>query len=451
MCNSGRNLFASTMAVVLMAAGALLCDDAAEAQVVNFDVPGNFAGQTFSGVNTVNYAGKGALIDPSHNYWNAVKQTGTTPAGFLSDGITASPVTLTDTSTLNYGGGAGQGANGTPGGLAAPFILTKNGVTITDTINHVPAGTYNLYLYGDNYNNSDRGVSFTVSSDLTSAKTNSTVNTSAANSAFIAGNNYVKFTNIVVGAGATITFKWAANTSVVRPAGSTDYSGINGEGDFNGLQLIPSASDTNPPPVTGWRVVIPTLNTNESVVTKTTPQDYGAVGDGITDDSAAFQAAINAVYNSGGPGGGVVYVPLGNYAFYTNITLLSGVTLHGDWTDWTKGTNGLVGTTFKVYYGVGQTNATPFISMGSSTALRDVNIWYPNQNPASIVGYPFTIQLNGDSVMQNVVLVNSYQGIQVTSHSSEWILSTVIGTPLFMGFTTVGIIADISHMEDIRF
>ena len=64
------------MAMVLIAGRLLLCDDAAEAQVVNFDVPGNFAGQTFSGVNTVNYAGKGALIDPSHNYWNAVKQNG---------------------------------------------------------------------------------------------------------------------------------------------------------------------------------------------------------------------------------------------------------------------------------------------------------------------------------------------------------------------------------------
>ncbi len=57
------------------------------------------------------------------------------------------------------------------------------------------------------------------------------------------------------------------------------------------------------------RVVIPTLNTNEVVVAVATPQQYGAVGDGITDDSAAFQAAMNAVYNSGGQGGGVVYVP----------------------------------------------------------------------------------------------------------------------------------------------
>lgn len=196
-------------------------------------------------------------------------------------------------------------------------------------------------------------------------------------------------------------------------------------------------------------LVKPIFNTNEMVVAVATPQDYGAKGDGVTDDSAAFQSAMNAVYNSGGAGGGVVFVPAASYAFYNSITIPTGVTLHGDWTDWTKGTNGLVGTTFNVYYGAGQSNAVPFINMEGSTALRDVNIWYPNQSPASIVAYPFTIGVGGDDVVQNVVLVNSYQGIQV--NGAEFILSTVIGTPLFMGFTTVGTIADISQTEDIRF
>ena len=185
------------------------------------------------------------------------------------------------------------------------------------------------------------------------------------------------------------------------------------------------------------------------VVAAATPQLYGAVGDGVTDDTAAFQNAMNAVYNSGGNGGGVVWVPAGNYAFYGNLSIPTGVTLHGDWTDWTKGTNGLVGTTFCIYTGVGQTNGTPFITLGASAAVRGINFWYPDQNPANITGYPFTMALTGNTVVQNVVLVNSYQGIQV--NGAEFILSTVIGTPLFMGFTTTGTIADICQTEDIRF
>ncbi|HWX21682.1 MAG TPA: discoidin domain-containing protein [Candidatus Binatia bacterium] len=199
----------------------------------------------------------------------------------------------------------------------------------------------------------------------------------------------------------------------------------------------------------GWRVVIPSLNTNEMVVAATTPQEYGAKGDGITDDSAAFQAAMNAVYNSGGSGGGVVFVPAGHYAFYTNLNIPVGVTLHGDWQDWSRNGNGMVGTTFKVYYGAGQTTNTPFIFLNSSTALKGVNIWYPNQNANHIVAYPYSIGLSSDSMLQNVALVNSYQGIQMTG-GSKAIVSTVAGTPLLTGIT-MDQIYDIPHAEDIRF
>ncbi len=199
--------------------------------------------------------------------------------------------------------------------------------------------------------------------------------------------------------------------------------------------------------VSGPTVIVPPHNTNEIVVALATPQQYGATGDGVTDDTAAFQNAMNAVYNSGGFGGGVVYVPAGTYCFSNTLTIPNGVTLHGDWTDWSQGTNGVVGTLFKVYAGAGQSNGTPFITLPRA-ALKGVSIWYPNQNPASIAPYPFTLVVGNDTLVQDVALINSYLGISSTA--SKHVLSTVIGSPLYVGIT-LDAQYDISHQENVRF
>ncbi len=194
------------------------------AQVVNFDVPG--------GAAATNYSGQGAYSDPGHNYWNPVLGGGTTPAtNRLSDGVTPTAITLTS----QLGGTFGtQGAQGTAAALQSPYEY-NNAQLRTDTLNNVPPGTYNLYLYGIN-NTGTRGTTFSVFTSATAPFTESTSNTPASLTSFIQGADYVIFSNVVLSATGTIAFTWTANPNVTLAG--------NNEGDFNALQLVMVSTNT---------------------------------------------------------------------------------------------------------------------------------------------------------------------------------------------------------------
>ena len=218
----------------------LSCGLAIEAQVINFDVPG--------GAGATNFSGQGAFADPGHNYWNPVVGGGTTEAtNLLSDGVTASPITLTS----QFGGAFGaQKTQGTPAALLQPYQY-NNALRRTNKLDHVPAGTYDLYLYGIN-DTGTRGTTFTVSTAAQPLLTESTVNTPGSLTSFIPGASYVTFKNIVVPAAGTITFTWTGNPNVSLAG--------NNEGDFCGLQLVlvsPNTTPLNPPnPNFGGSVLI---------------------------------------------------------------------------------------------------------------------------------------------------------------------------------------------------
>lgn len=68
---------------------------------------------------------------------------------------------------------------------------------------------------------------------------------------------------------------------------------------------------------------LPRDHTHPSPASATNPpavtfnlQEYGSVGDGVTDDAPALQRALDAVANAGG---GIIYVPAGRYAIATPV------------------------------------------------------------------------------------------------------------------------------------
>jgi hypothetical protein len=234
---------------LLAACAALSIPMSVGAVVVNFHDAAN--GVDWDGTNWHDrvYVGQGAYSDPGNNTWNGFGM----PSGFPGDPLTAStgpnktssgaatPITL-DTS-YNFDNGAiyyNYPNPGDPGNTAQgqpSFILgmaaVANGSTPAGTfaLHHVPAGLYNLYLYGANFDN-DRGAAFTVASGNALGGFSSTLNAkngSPANS-FVLGATYVEFLNVAPNANGDITGTFGAVTNPI--------SGNSGEGDFNGLQLV---------------------------------------------------------------------------------------------------------------------------------------------------------------------------------------------------------------------
>ncbi len=115
-------------------------------------------------------------------------------------------------------------------------------------------------------------------------------------------------------------------------------------------------------------------------------RDYGALGDGKTDDTAAFQKALDA---AGEANGGVVYAPVGNYFFAGHLNVPKAVTLAGIWQS-VPAHNGIRnrglpkptddGTTFLVTENANKENGAPFITLNTNSTLKGVVLYYPEQN-----------------------------------------------------------------------
>src|SRR5207302_618713 len=98
-----------------------------------------------------------------------------------------------------------------------------------------------------------------------------------------------------------------------------------------------------------------------------------------------LQKAIDAVHNLGG---GVVYLPTGRYLCKGNLLLKEGVTLRGDWKRPAKDLS-VQGTILMPTAGRGKPEDPPFITTEYGTGIRNLSIWYPEQETNQITPYPW--------------------------------------------------------------
>lgn len=198
--------------------------------------------------------------------------------------------------------------------------------------------------------------------------------------------------------------------------------------------------------------------------------DFGAVGDGVTDCTAAFQTALNTAAKSGPQ---TVFAPRGNYLFNGNLSVPTGVTLKGVWES-VPAHNGLRdrglpkptddGTTFLVAKPLAKEPVAteqpttvqpvpelPFLTLTTNSTLKGVCIYYPDQiSDGEPEEYPWTIVMRGKNpAVLDCELLNPYKGIDTTG-SERHLIRNISGQPLRMGIY-VDAIFDIGRIENVHF
>ena len=176
--------------------------------------------------------------------------------------------------------------------------------------------------------------------------------------------------------------------------------------------------------------------------------DYGAKGDGVTDDTAAFTAAMNAVAENGG----TVDVPVGNYMIKTHISVPSNVTLQGVWSIPTAFSE-MKGSTLLAIEGAGSETGTPFITLNLNSTIKGLTVYYPNQDPKKIIPYPWCVASGGgdNPSIIDCLLVNPYQGVDFGTHNSgRHYIRGLYGQPLRRGIF-VDKCYDVGRIENVHF
>lgn len=136
-------------------------------------------------------------------------------------------------------------------------------------------------------------------------------------------------------------------------------------------------------------------------------KDFGARGDGTTNDTAAFNAAMAAGKN--------VAIPTGLYLL-DPLNIPNGVVLQGmvpgpldpypvGWLTTPIGTTLLINS-----------HATQFITLNNSSGLMDVMIYDPGQVSYTATAphvFPAVVRMNGVSRVRGVTIINAYVGMEV--------------------------------------
>jgi hypothetical protein len=188
--------------------------------------------------------------------------------------------------------------------------------------------------------------------------------------------------------------------------------------------------------------------------------EFGAKGDGLSDDTAAFQSALDTAEKAGG---GIVHVPTGKYLIQSHLVVPRNVTLEGIWRAPQRGVPVDGGSTLLAVEGKGDPDGIPFITLRTGATLSGISVFYPEQIIADPpLPYPWTIRScsQGDPISPgeadncsiiHVTLINPYQAVDFGTYATgRHYINGLYAHALYRGLY-IDQCYDVGRIENIHF
>ncbi len=141
---------------------------------------------------------------------------------------------------------------------------------------------------------------------------------------------------------------------------------------------------------------------------------FNAQGDSQTDDTEAFEKALDQAARKGG----TVYVPAGRYKISRALIIAQGVELRGVF-DVPHHASG-IGSVLYICCGKGSENGTPFVRLKGNCGLRGITFHYPDQDYRDPAAYPYMLQGMGkDIYIINVTSTFPYKMLDMYTYRCD--------------------------------
>lgn len=176
-------------------------------------------------------------------------------------------------------------------------------------------------------------------------------------------------------------------------------------------------------------------------------KDHGAVGNGVADDTAAIQSALDAAAKAGP----VCLLPRGRYRLDGSLVVPPGVTFRGA-SGGVPHSEHPIGTVLLAYGGRGKADGEPLVTLKPNAVIRNMIVHYPEQTLPDVAAYPWTIRADGELCqVVDMTLTNPYQALDFGTKWNELhTVRNVFACPLKIG-VYIDQCTDIGRIENVHF